>query len=57
MSRWNYLEINAWMVRGVIYHDWNLALAAAQRQGAEPEQLYRKVENPAFWDKQESESD
>ena len=57
MNRWNYLEINGWMVAGVIYHDWQLAIAASERMHAEPEQLYRRVENPAFWDKQESEHD
>lgn len=53
MTRWNYLEVNAWMVAGVIYHDWNLAIAASERMRAEPEQLYRRVENPAFWDRED----
>ena len=48
MSRYLFLEVNKWMVGDVVYHSWTLALAAAQREGIDPEQLFRRIENPEW---------
>lgn len=57
MSRYIYLEANLWQVGEVVYHSWTLALAAGQREGREPRQLYYRIENPEWGDKQEDGKD
>lgn len=53
MNRYIYLEANLWQVGEVVYHSWDLALAAGQRERRSPRQLYYRIENPKWWDKQE----
>lgn len=57
MNRYIYLEANLWQVGEVVYHSWDLALAAGWREGRDPRQLYYRIENPEWWDKQEDGKD
>jgi hypothetical protein len=57
MNRYLYLEINLWQVGDVTYHDWTLAVAAAQRERKEVVQLYKKIYNPEWKESKESGND
>ena len=48
MSKYLYLEANAWMVAGVVYVDEQLAMVAARKAGTHLQQLFRRILNPEW---------
>ena len=46
MSKYLYLEANAWMVNDVVYVDQQLAMEAARKADTYMQQMYRRILNP-----------